>query len=361
MMLKLLLRVKRSRMLRRKNNFLFLSVVLFTGSVFAKTFPADKTVTRFAFGSCQKAEKGLGIYKAIGKLHPQFMVLAGDNIYASTIEDKEKKYSALKEEPNYKKFVSRVPVYAIWDDNDYGKNDAGGEYPFRAETEKLFKNFFGLAETLGGQDGIYRSHIFGPAGKRVQLILLDTRSFRSLPKLSPTPLPIGIYVANEDKSATVLGDAQWKWLEEELKKPAEVRFIVTGYQYLAVDTKFEGWINFPLERERLAELIKKTQAGGVIFISGDRHMSMFLHESKDRPYEFWEITSSGLTEALPDTAPVDSERTLDGKLYFGPSFGWIQINWPKKQVDLEIRNEKGKVVRNKTIALKSLNVTPEIK
>lgn len=90
-------------------------------------------------------------------------------------------------------------------------------------------------------------------------------------------------------------------------------------------------------------------------------MSMFLHETKNRPYEFWEATSSGLTEALPDTAPVDPERNLDGKLYFGPNFGWVTIDWPKKWVNLEIHDINGKKVREKRITFKSLNVAPQIK
>lgn len=346
--------------MKRKNSFIFF-ILFVAGSLFAKELPADKVVTKIAFGSCQRPEKGLGIYKVIGKTKPQLMLLLGDNIYASTIQDKEKKYQELKSNPDFKKFSEKYPVYAIWDDNDYGTSDTGAEYPFRKESEKLFKNNFNFPVGLE-RDGIYQSLMFGKKeSKRLQIILLDTRSFRSLLKLSPTPLQIGSYVPNDDKNTTVLGEVQWKWLEEELKKPAEIRLVLTGYQFLPVDLHFESWNNFPHERERMFELIKSTNAGGVLFLSGDRHIGMFLHESKDRPYEIWEATSSGLTNALPDTAPVDPEKTLDGKLYFGPNFGLINIDWKSQFVNIQLRSEKGKVVREKRLSFKSLHVVPQVK
>ncbi len=288
------------------------------------------------------------------------MLLMGDNIYAQSIEDKTKMYQTLKDNPDFKKFSDKFPVYAIWDDNDYGTQDSGAEYPFRKESEKLFKSTFNFPKDLE-RDGIYQSLMFGGEGKRLQIILLDTRSFRSLLKLSSAPLQIGSYVHNEDKNTTILGEAQWKWLEGELRKPAEIRLILTGFQFLAVDFHFEGWINFPHERERMFELVKSTNAGGVIFLSGDRHMAMFLHESKNRPYEIWEATASGLTHALPDTAPIEAERNVDGKIYFGLNFGFLNIDWKNKFVKLQLRSEKGKVVREKKLTFKSLHVAPEIK
>jgi alkaline phosphatase D len=209
------------------------------------------------------------------------------------------------------------------------------------------------------REGIYQAKIFGPPGKRIQVILLDTRTFRGTLKVSATPLPLGLYVPNENKSVTLLGEAQWKWLEEEFKKPAELRFVLTGYQFLALDSHFECWNNLPHERERMLELIKKTNAGGVVFFSGDRHLGMILHEfSKEEPYELWEVTSSGLTHALPDTAPVEADRNMVGKIFFGLNFGWVDIDWKNKRLSLQIRDEKGKVGREKTVTFKSLHVVP---
>jgi alkaline phosphatase D len=74
-----------------------------------------------------------------------------------------------------------VPVLAVWDDHDYGANDAGAEYPMKAESQRMFLDFFGVAgdSPRRRRPGIYDARVFGPPGRRVQVILLDLRYFRS--------------------------------------------------------------------------------------------------------------------------------------------------------------------------------------
>jgi alkaline phosphatase D len=62
-------------------------------------------------------------------------------------------------------------------------------------------------------------------------------------------------------------------MEEELRKPADVRVIATSIQFVNDDHGWECWGNFPLERERLLQLIGSTRAEGVVFVSGDRHFT----------------------------------------------------------------------------------------
>jgi hypothetical protein len=91
------------------------------------------------------------------------------------------KYDSLAAHPEFRRLKSRVPLYATWDDHDYGWNDAGKYYPFREESKKIFLKFFG--EPPGSErykhEGIYHSELFEGQGRRVQLILLDVRTFRS--------------------------------------------------------------------------------------------------------------------------------------------------------------------------------------
>src|SRR5437868_6122617 len=76
---------------------------------------------------------------------------------------------------------SACPVLAVWDDHDYGKNDAGADFPQKDDSKKQFLTFFG--EPTGSprwlRPGVYDAKIFGPEGKRVQVILLDGRYNRS--------------------------------------------------------------------------------------------------------------------------------------------------------------------------------------
>ena len=73
------------------------------------------------------------------------------------------------------------PILATWDDHDLGANDAGGDYPKKDESQKIFLDFFGdpADSPRRHRPGVYDAKVFGPEGKRVQVILLDTRYFRS--------------------------------------------------------------------------------------------------------------------------------------------------------------------------------------
>src|ERR671935_24702 len=70
--------------------------------------------------------------------------------------------------------------------------------------------------------------LLGPEGKPLQVILLDTRYFRSPVKRSGRTV-----VPNTDPGATILGPAQWEWLERQLREPADLRLIGSSIQVVA--------------------------------------------------------------------------------------------------------------------------------
>ena len=92
----------------------------------------------------------------------------------------------------------------------------------------------------------------------------------------------------------MLGAAQWAWLRAQLLQPAELRLIVSSVQVLAEGHGWEGWDNLPLERTRLLDLIDQTAAGGVIFVSGDRHVGALYQRPTGAAYALYEITASGI-------------------------------------------------------------------
>src|SRR5690606_21285898 len=138
--------------------------------------------------------------------------------------------------------VATCPILATWDDHDYGVNDGDASYPRKAEAAKLMLDFFKVpADSPRRQhEGVYGAYRFGPEGKRVQVILLDARYFKSRPKPDLRSEEekkrlniIGRYVGDEDPKATVLGEEQWQWLEEQLRQPADVRLLVSSIQVVA--------------------------------------------------------------------------------------------------------------------------------
>jgi alkaline phosphatase D len=111
----------------------------------------------------------------------------------------------------------------------------------------------------------------------VQVILLDTRTFRS--PLRPTDERHAPgkenYVPDASPDKTMLGAAQWRWLEEVLEEPADLRLIGSSIQVAADGHGYERWGNLPGERDRLYELLAQASSTPTAIISGDRHFAAF--------------------------------------------------------------------------------------
>ena len=142
---------------------------------------------------------------------------------------------------------------------------------------KRFMNMSGRFPTMiprRSYPGVYGAWMIGGEdGKRVQIIMLDTRFFRSELKKSDEPGAHGKerYIPDPDPSKTMLGTDQWNWLEGELEKPADLRLLVSSIQVIADGHGWEGWKTLPAERDRLYALIEETNADNLIVLSGDRH------------------------------------------------------------------------------------------
>jgi alkaline phosphatase D len=318
-----------------------------------------------AFGSCAFQEANQPIWEAVVESRPDLFVFLGDNIYGDT-EDMavlRAKYAKLGAQPGYQRLRELAPVVATWDDHDYAVNDAGGDYPMKQESKAAFLDFFGEPpdSTRRLRDGgIYTAYLYGPPEQRVQVILLDTRFDRSpLLRVSEAeyaarePLNIGPYMPNPDPGARLLGEDQWQWLEEQLRQPAAVRIIGTSIPFLQEGTGWEIWENFPHERQRLLDLIARTEAEGILFITGDTHRAQFSKLQGAAPYTLWEVNSSGLTENWQWAAP-DANRL--GGFYAEDNYGLIRIDWSKPDPDItmEIRNTANELVMQNTIRLSEL-------
>ncbi|MFN8310297.1 MAG: alkaline phosphatase D family protein [Chitinophagales bacterium] len=279
---------------------------------------------RIAFGSCAKQTREQPILKEIVNVHPDLMIYLGDNIYGDsrdTFKLKEK-YGMLSCKPEFRKLLANVPTIATWDDHDYGKDDAGAEYPMKAATKRLFLDFWNeplTSSRWNGHEGIYHALYYGDSATKVQILLLDLRTFR-------TTL-IGRdyhYEANADSMATMLGSAQWQWLSSELKKPARVRIICSSTQFGTEHNGWECWDNFPKEQQRMFDLIKETKANGVIFFSGDVHYAELSMRKLDGLYPIYDMTSSGLTHREHKPA---KNRYRIGEALNERNFGLLDINW----------------------------------
>lgn len=326
----------------------------------------EQPISRIAFGSCAKESSPQPIWAQVRAYDPELFIWAGDNVYNDTINHDEMraKWAMLDDKPIYRDLRQQIPMLATWDDHDYGFNDSGAEFPEREASQQIFLDWLGVAadSPRREREGIYHSEIVGPPGQRVQFIVLDTRYHRSaLVRYEPAPGERrSPYKPLNDRNATMLGEAQWNWLEEQLQKPAEIRLIVTSIQFVSDEHRFEKWGNLPRERYRMLDMIRRTQARGVIFLSGDRHHAELSKLQLSDLYPLYDLTASGLTQSRPsrngDTRPPELNRHRIDNQFRGHHFGAITIDWeqPDPAITLEIVDREMATPIAKTIHLSEL-------
>jgi alkaline phosphatase D len=337
-----------------------LSVAL--AAAWSSTAPAQDAapLTRIAFGSCAHQAKPQPIWDAVIDYHPELFIFAGDNVYgdvtSAAMSELRQAYASAAKIEGYAKVRATVPVLATWDDHDYGKNDAGAEFAHKDAAKRLFLDFWQVPQQdpRRTREGVYHAETFGPEGMRVQVILLDTRSFRSPLRSTSEPGPPGKgpYLPDPDPAKSMLGAAQWAWLRTQLMQPAELRLIVSSVQVLAEAHGWEGWGNLPLERAKLLGLIADTGAAGVIFLSGDRHVGALYQRRAGAAYPVYEITASGINMTYAENREPGPLRL--GAVYGAPNFGTVDIDWWAGAVRLSVRSMNGEAVRQVTVALADL-------
>ncbi|KAL2506094.1 Calcineurin-like metallo-phosphoesterase superfamily protein [Abeliophyllum distichum] len=356
-------------------------------------------VSRIAFGSCANQSAPQPIWDAIINFKPQVFLWLGDNIYGdfrhpfklfgkertigpwknvprfspTSEHEMQHKYQIAKANPGYSRLRENTKVIGTWDDHDYGLNDAGKEFPRKVINQKLMLDFLDEPQDSPRrkQAGVYASYTFGPEGKQIKVILLDTRYHRD-------PLA---------SDGSILGSSQWKWLEEELNAPATaITVIGSSIQVISNFSattgpilQVESWGRFPKERTRLFNLLADSKREAVFFISGDVHFGEIARYDCATEYPVYDVTSSGLTQAVEKAVPAPlhlvvrflawltpTTMRVMGKscryrscTYGKPNFGTIEINWETTppELKLEVRDENGLPVTGVNISLSQLQVT----
>jgi len=317
-------------------------------------------ISRIAFGSCAKQWQHQAIWDAVIAAKPDLWLFLGDAIYADTdgktawpVTEKQLagEWHRLADKPEFQRTRSQIPFMATWDNHDYGTHNGGAEFPLKEASKRIFLDFFGEPADSERRKtpGIYDAKIFGPEGRRVQIILLDTRFFKDIYKKDPTPKSerlkagkVGGYLPDDDPAKDLLGNVQWRWLEEQLKKPAEVRLIASSIQIIPDKKGMDEWGNFPLERKKLFDLIGNTGEKGIILLSGNVHFAE-LSKSYAGDYPLFELTSSGMTHINEAYAKAANEYRIAGP-FTKHNFSLVEIDWkmkPSPLITLKVISEDG--------------------
>ncbi len=316
----------------------------------------DTVITRLAFGSCNHQSRSQHMWAQIAATNPELFLFIGDNNYGdqmwagdASLATLREAYRVQAETPELTDFRSKIPMMITWDDHDYGFNDGGASFTYRKWSETIFETFWGSSDEVKSRPGVYESRIFGEEGKRTQVIVLDTRFFRSdfdrMPYQNERP-PLGPYVPSDDASKTMLGEAQWEWLAQELAKPADFRIIASSIQVITDAHDYESWEALPNERAKFYAMLAEREDSGMVLLSGDRHAGGIYSDTPAAAggEQIWELTSSSLNYSFSSTErntarEPDPKRLTD--FISEENFGLVEIDWDARSFTMSMRGSKG--------------------
>ena len=285
---------------------------------------------KIGLGSCLDQDYPQPIWQSIKKEDLNYFIFLGDNVYGDTRYGSLRKMKSAydKQKKVLPDFLNDISIFSIWDDHDFGINDGGADYRFKRQAQELYLDFWDITkdDDRSNREGIYfsKNEIF--FNKKFKFIFLDTRFFRSKLKGKKSN-----YIENIEPDATILGNAQWTWLENELKSDFDFLFIFSSIQIIAKDHRFEKWSNFPIERAKLFELLEKFNDKTILF-SGDRHRAGIYRKNG-----IIEVTSSSMNK--PGSSFSETDSYLIGKTYPQENYGVLEIL--ENTIHIKIKDIKG--------------------
>ena len=289
------------------------------------------------------------IFASMASLNPTMTIWLGDNVYYRPSDLKDPslmraRYARGRALPELQNLLVQSAHYAIWDDHDYGSNDADHSFPGKDDSLAIFKSFwanpaYGNAEQKGCFFRLTRGD--------VDFFFTDNRFNRSPNK------------STDNGSKTMFGRRQRRWLLESLRTShATFKVVCFGNQFLNEICRFEGMAEFKTERKLILDAVKKDQISGLIFLSGDRHHSELIVKKNILSYPLYDFTCSPLLAGTygPDEAD-NADRVANTYVTDIRNFGVLRFAGKKgaRQLTLECRNTQGKLLWTKTLTAQHLS------
>ena len=308
-----------------------------------RTLPADPARLRIGVVSCSKYSDGwFNAYRALAGMDCDLVLHLGDYIYASAGEgtsdplgrwdsvegrghqppretavlaDYRTRYQQYRADPDLALLHARLPVVAVWDDNDIANNawrdgNQAGEppevwYPRKRDAQRAWSEYHPTRVAPPDADGNLAIWRRIRAGNLLDLHMLDTRLQRDR---QVSNAAAGSTAENDAPDRTMLGAPQKQWLLDGIgdTDPDAVAWRVLGQGIVMAHWRVlgppehigrlrkdiplvqdseparrsadggvywnsDGWDGYSYERGRLFEAFGDT--GDVIVLTGDVHSS----------------------------------------------------------------------------------------
>lgn len=289
------------------------------------------------------------IFSRLAEQKPDLMLWLGDNMYLrepdwNSREGMLHRYTHTRSLPEMQALLATANHYAIWDDHDYGPNDADAGWIHKDVAWEVFRAFWGNPTFgLPGQKGCTTYFQYND----IDFFLLDDRYFRTPNYCETCP-------------RTMLGQEQVDWLIGQLANSrAPFKIVAIGGQLLSTNLGGETYSNlYPAERDTLLARIERENVKGVVFLTGDQHFTELSALKNARGNWVYDLTTSSLTAGSFTDAATKTKNALrvEGTLVARHNFALLRFSGPRtdRQMEIEVRDADGKVVWTKILKAREM-------
>ena len=270
-----------------------------TGS-FLTAAPENKPAKLvMGLGSCVWTETN-HIWDRIRAEGCEAFVMLGDTPYidSTNLVTARSKQRGFLQVPQVNAVTRSMPIWATWDDHDFGGNDVHGDLAGKRNNRTAFVDYranatFGhdlagtpLTVRTEAGEGIYTSFRRGP----IEFFVLDPRWFSRTEQSWA-----------DSSKTTAIGRVQWEWLQQKLlASTATFKCLATGMIW---DDKQNGesddWGTYAHERDMILDFVKENRIGGVFLLGGDIHVSRALDYGHRVGYdELWQFIVSPMHSSV---------------------------------------------------------------
>lgn len=301
-----------------------------------KTLNLNKKEYSFLVASCMSDtfnELGDQMWPKVFSHNADLLFLIGDNIYADVFSGV---YLGGHQQVNpshlWNRYVDHamtmklyhmknlIPVYATWDDHDFGVNDGGRNYPFKKQSKEIFNTFFPRFKN--------KSYEMGPGVSsrlslnQINFFFMDGRYFRSKKK---------------NKSGVHLGKKQTSWIMSRVDRP--FNWLISGDQFFGSYHPYESFNGeHPVEFASFTQSLKDKNKK-YFFLGGDRHLVEVMKIPKQHVgHETMEYTVSGIhTKMYPSSLKRHNNPLrvdgFDGKV----NYALFQVSQEDKSLKVDFK------------------------
>jgi alkaline phosphatase D len=277
---------------------------------------------KIAFGSCASSGEGQ-IWNSVRSENPDLFLLLGDVVYLhkESLGNSDKITEQLKANYNLTtpagQLIDQIRTFAIWDDHDYGPNNAGSEFKAADATRESYKKFW--KNNPSPITSLSKSLSFNYEQELYSLFVLDGRTYRTKSKI---------------KDSQLFGKEQIDWLFGSLKRVPTNKLIIiaSGTTFLLESKGKESFVRYKQEHKQFLDNLLSLKRP-VVLLSGDRHFAQILQYPNSQIYEA--ISS-------PLTAPVAGKhKQFKGKYSTGflaeHNFGILEIDKEREKLIVKVK------------------------